>query len=253
MPFGTDFASPATLVSLITLVALEIVLGVDNLVVIAIVSGKLAPDQARSARRIGLAMAAVIRLALLPALSWVLGLTKPAFVLFDHAFSWKDMVLLAGGFFLIGKATIEIHERVTAAHLRGPDGGAGGGGGRDRSVFAVALIQLLLLNLVFSLDSIIVGVGLTRDVLVIAIAVVLSVAAMLLLIDWVSTFVMANPTVIMLALAFLVMIGMVLVADAFGAHVPKGFVYTAMAFSASVEALNLLARRAGQRIGAGHG
>jgi predicted tellurium resistance membrane protein TerC len=249
MLFGIDLTSPEAWISLVTLVALEVVLGVDNLVVIAIISGKLPPDQARTARRIGLAMAAIIRLALLPAIAWVLSLREPAVTVLGHVFSWKDLVLLGGGLFLIAKATLEIHERVTAAHLLGHGGPAAGGATR----FALAILQILLLNLVFSLDSIIVGIGLTPNVGIIAVAVVLSVIAMLVLVEWVSGFVMANPTVIMLALSFLVMIGMVLVADGFGVHVPKEFVYVAMAFSAMVEALNMLARRAAMAVGTAGG
>jgi len=249
MLFGIDLASPEAWISLVTLVALEIVLGVDNLVVIAIISGKLPPDQARTSRQIGLAMAAGIRLALLPAIAWVLSLKQEAFTWLGHSFAWKDLVLLGGGLFLIAKATLEIHERVTAAHLLGHGGPAAGSSTR----FAFAIVQILLMNLVFSLDSIIVGIGLTPNVAIIAVAVVLSVLAMLVLVEWVSAFVMANPTVIMLALAFLVMIGMVLMADGFGVHVPKEFVYVAMAFSAMVEALNLLARRAAAAVAAAAG
>lgn len=238
MLFGLDFADPQTWISLVTLIALEVVLGVDNLIVIAIVTGKLPEKQARLARRIGLGLAVGMRLGLLTVVAWVLSLTQPAFTLFGHAFSWKDMVLLGGGLFLIAKATLEIHERVTPSE--GPHGPKAPVAGS----FALAIVQILFLDLVFSLDSIIVGVGLTPNVAIIAIAIVVTVAVMLLLVDWVSNFVMKNPTVIMLALAFLVMVGMVLVADGFGVHVPKEFVYVAMAFSASVEALNLLARRA---------
>jgi predicted tellurium resistance membrane protein TerC len=244
MLFGIDFASPEAWISLVTLIALEVVLGVDNLIVIAIITGRLPEHQARVARRIGLGLAVVMRLSLLAAISWVLGLTQPAFALFGHPLSWKDLVLIGGGFFLIAKATIEIHERVTPHDT--PDGHAD----KTRQAagsFTVAIIQILFLDLVFSLDSIIVGVGLTPNVAIIAIAIVVTVAVMLLLVDWVSNFVMKNPTIIMLALSFLVMVGMVLVADGFGVHVPKGFVYVAMAFSAAVEALNMLARRAAGR------
>jgi predicted tellurium resistance membrane protein TerC len=240
MLFGIDFASPETWVSLVTLIALEVVLGVDNLIVIAIVTGKLPEKQARFARRLGLGLAVVMRLGLLATIGWVMGLTQPAFTLLGRAFSWKDMVLLGGGLFLIAKATLEIHERVTpheGAHKERPVANS----------FAIAIVQILFLDLVFSLDSIIVGVGLTPNIGIIAIAIVVTVAVMLLLVDWVSNFVMKNPTVIMLALTFLVMVGMVLVADAFGVHVPKEFVYVAMAFSAAVETLNLLARKAAGR------
>lgn len=244
MLFGLDFADPQTWISLVTLIALEVVLGVDNLIVIAIVTGKLPENQARLARRIGLALAVVMRLGLLTVIAWVLSLTQPAFALFGQVFSWKDLVLLLGGLFLIAKATLEIHERVTPAegghHAKAPVAGS----------FGLAIVQIIFLDLVFSLDSIIVGVGLTPNVAIIAIAIVVTVGVMLLLVDWVSNFVMKNPTVIMLALAFLVMVGMVLVADGFGVKVPKEFVYVAMAFSASVEALNLLARRAMKGSGA---
>jgi predicted tellurium resistance membrane protein TerC len=239
MLFGLDFAAPETWVSLVTLIALEVVLGVDNLIVIAIVTGKLPERQARLARRIGLGLAVVMRLGLLAAISWVLGLTQPAFDMLGKSFSWKDLVLLGGGLFLIAKATLEIHERVTPAAV---------GHGAKAPVaasFTIAIVQIIFLDLVFSLDSIIVGVGLTPNVAIIAIAIVVTVTIMLVLVDWVSNFVMKNPTIIMLALSFLVMVGMVLVADAFGVHVPKGFVYVAMAFSAAVETLNLLARRRG--------
>lgn len=242
MMFGVDFASPEAWISLVTLIALELVLGVDNLIVIAIVTGRLPEKQARLARRIGLGLAVGMRLGLLAAISWVLGLVQPAFSVADHALSWKDLVLIGGGLFLIAKATIEIHERVTP-HEHAP---------KERPVargFAVAIVQILFLDLVFSLDSIIVGVGLTPNVAIIAIAIVVTVSVMLVLVDWVSNFVMQNPTIIMLALSFLVMVGMVLVADGFGVHVPKTFVYVAMAFSAGVETLNTLARRAAARRG----
>lgn len=240
--FGVDFASPGAWVSLLTLIALEIVLGVDNLIVIAIITGRLPERQARLARRIGLGLAVIMRLGLLAAISWVLGLVQPAFSLFGHVLSWKDLALIGGGLFLIAKATIEIHERVMPPLHPGRERPGAGG-------FAIAIVQILFLDVVFSLDSIIVGVGLTPSVAIIAIAIVATVVVMLLLVDWVSGFVMRNPTVIMLALSFLVMIGMVLVADGFGVHVPKAFVYVAMAFSAGVEALNMAARRAAARRG----
>jgi predicted tellurium resistance membrane protein TerC len=242
MMFGVDFASPETWISLVTLIALELVLGVDNLIVIAIVTGRLPEQQARLARRIGLGLAVGMRLGLLAAISWVLGLVQPAFSVADHALSWKDLVLIGGGLFLIAKATIEIHERVTP-HEQAPKERPAARG------FSIAIVQILFLDLVFSLDSIIVGVGLTPNVAIIAIAIVVTVSVMLVLVDWVSNFVMQNPTIIMLALSFLVMVGMVLVADGFGVHVPKTFVYVAMAFSAGVETLNTLARRAAARRG----
>lgn len=239
--FDVPFADPATWVSLATLIALEIVLGIDNLIFIAIVTGRLPEPQALVARRLGLGLAVIMRLALLAGIAWVLSLTQTAFAVFEIELSWKDLVLIAGGLFLIAKATIEIHHRVT------PEGHHEAGTAPARANFAGAVVQILLLDIVFSLDSIIVGVGLTPHVGIIAIAVVVAVVVMLLLVNVISDFIARNPTVVMLALAFLVMIGMVLVADGFGVHVPKGFVYTAMAFSAAVEALNMMARRAAAR------
>lgn len=234
--------SPEGLVSLATLIALEIVLGIDNLVFIAIVTSRLPPEKAHSARRLGLGLAVGMRLALLAGASWLLALTTPVFEVAGVALSWKDMILIAGGLFLIGKATIEIHHRVAPDDAEHEAGGpAPAASGRS------AILQIVALDIVFSLDSIIVGLGLTPHLVIIAIAVVVAVAVMILVVDVLSDFVNANPSVVMLALSFLVMIGMVLVADGFHVHVPKGFVYFAMAFSAGVEALNLFARRAARR------
>jgi len=232
-------ASPEGLVSLATLIVLEIVLGIDNLVFIAIVTGKLPPEQAIFARRLGLGLAVGMRLVMLAGASFLLALTEPVITLLGLALSWKDLILIAGGLFLIAKATIEIHHRVDPDdEEHGPDESKAAATARS------AIAQIVALDLVFSLDSIIVGLGLTPHLLIIAIAVVVAVIVMLLVVNVLSDFVNANPSVVMLALAFLILIGMVLIADGFHVHVPKGFVYVAMAFSAGVEALNLLARRA---------
>ncbi|MBL6456579.1 TerC family protein [Belnapia sp. T6] len=231
------------IVALLALIAMEVVLGIDNLVFIAILSNRLAPERRVSARRIGLGLAVLMRFGMLAGASWLLSLTRPLFAVAGMDFSGKDLILLAGGLFLIGKAVIEIHHRVDpdsqeAAHQA------------DARVasFWPTVVQILLLDMVFSVDSILAAVALTREFWVIAVAIVVSVIAMLFSMDALSRFMERNPTVVMLALAFLVMIGMVLVAEGFGAHVPKGFVYVAMAFAAGVEGLNLLARRARRRV-----
>ena len=234
--------SPEAWAALLTLTALEIVLGIDNVIFISVLVARIPEPQATRARQIGLLLALVFRIVLLSLLVWLIGLTEPVITVKNIALSWRDIILIGGGLFLIAKATIEIHERVTP-HEQAPKERPAARG------FSIAIVQILFLDLVFSLDSIIVGVGLTPNVAIIAIAIVVTVSVMLVLVDWVSNFVMQNPTIIMLALSFLVMVGMVLVADGFGVHVPKTFVYVAMAFSAGVETLNTLARRAAARRG----
>ncbi|MBW8270886.1 TerC family protein [Caldovatus aquaticus] len=233
---------PETIVALATLVGMEVVLGIDNLVFIAILTNRLPEHRRVSARRIGLGLAVLLRFVMLAGTSWLLSLTWPLFSLSGMEFSGKDLILLAGGLFLIGKATIEIHHRVD------PDSQQESHALDARpAAYWPTVFQILLLDMVFSVDSILAAVALTREFWIIATAIVVSVVAMLLSMDKLADFLERNPTVVMLALAFLVMIGMVLVAEAFGVHVPKGFVYTAMAFAAAVEALNLLAHRAARR------
>ena len=229
-------------VALLALIAMEVVLGIDNLVFIAILSNRLPAKQRVLARRIGLGLAVLIRFAMLAGASWLLSLTRPLFAVMGMDFSGKDLILLGGGLFLIGKAVIEIHHRVdpdSQAASHAADG--------VTASFWPTVIQILLLDMVFSVDSILAAVALTREFWIIATAIVVSVFAMLLSMDALSRFMERNPTVVMLALAFLVMIGMVLVAEGFEVHLPKGFVYAAMAFATAVEALNLLAKRAGRR------
>ncbi|GJD55312.1 TerC family protein [Methylobacterium dankookense] len=228
-------ADPAVWAALATLVVMEVVLGIDNLIFISILTNKLPPEQQPKARRIGIGLALVLRLALLGAVAFIVHLTEPVFTVFGKAFSWRDLILVAGGLFLLWKATKEIHESVDPSQKEEKGGPSIG--------YAAAIGQILLLDLVFSIDSIITAVGMTEHVPVMMIAVIAAVTVMLLAADPLSRFIAANPTVVMLALGFLIMIGMVLIAEGFGAHVPKGYIYTAMAFSAGVEGLNMLARR----------
>ncbi|GGC33167.1 membrane protein [Siccirubricoccus deserti] len=230
------------LVALVALIAMEVVLGIDNLVFIAILSNRLPEAQRVSARRAGLGLAVLMRFAMLAGATWLLSLTRPWFTLLGVEFSGKDLILLAGGLFLIGKAVVEIHHRVDPASQA-----ASHAADAATARFWPTVAQILLLDLVFSVDSILAAVALTREFWVIATAIIISVLAMLMSMDALSRFMERNPTVVMLALAFLVMIGMVLVAEGFGFHVPKGFVYAAMAFATGVEALNLLAKRAMRR------
>jgi predicted tellurium resistance membrane protein TerC len=231
-------ADPAAWAALVTLIAMEVVLGIDNLIFISILTNKL-PEQLRArARRIGIALALVLRLALLGTVAWIVQLTEPLFELFGHGFSWRDLILIAGGLFLVWKATKEIHHNVDVDHA--PDMFEG----KATQSFAAAIGQILLLDVVFSIDSIVTAVGMTDDVPIMVVAVIVTVAIMLFAANPLANFIHNNPTIVMLALGFLLMIGTTLIADGFGAHVPKGYIYAAMAFSAGVEGLNMLARRA---------
>jgi predicted tellurium resistance membrane protein TerC len=229
-------ADPAVWVGLVTLVALEIVLGVDNLIFIAILADKLPQKQRDHARIIGLSLALVMRLVLLGAITWVMSLTEPLFALWRFAVSWRDLILIAGGVFLLVKATVEIHDRLDPGSERHAQTGAG-------PAFWPVVAQIVVLDAVFSLDSIITAVGMVDELAVMMAAVVLSVGMMMLFAGPIGRFVSAHPTIKMLALSFLIMVGMVLVADGLEFHVPKGYVYFAMAFSVAVEMLNLRLRR----------
>jgi predicted tellurium resistance membrane protein TerC len=231
-------ADPAAWVALATLVVMEVVLGIDNLIFISILSNKLPAHQQAKARRIGIGLALILRLGLLGTVAIIVQLTEPIFTAFGHGFSWRDIILIAGGLFLVWKATKEIHHSVD------PNPGSDMFETRGVSLgFSSAIVQILLLDLVFSIDSIITAVGMTQHVPIMVIAVVTAVAVMLLAADPLSRFIQANPTVVMLALGFLLMIGMTLIAEGFGVHVPKGYIYAAMAFSALVEGLNMLSRK----------
>ncbi|MGE0725413.1 MAG: TerC family protein [Alphaproteobacteria bacterium] len=240
-------ADPTAWAALATLIAMEVVLGIDNLIFISILSNKLPEDMRQRARRIGIGLALVLRLALLGTIAIIVQLTDPIFSLFGHGLSWRDLILIAGGLFLVWKATKEIHHSVDPAD--GPEMVAGGAS----MAFGAAIFQILLLDLVFSIDSIITAVGMTEHVPIMVVAVLVAVAVMLLAADPLAKFIHDNPTIVMLALGFLLMIGMTLIAEGFGAHVPKGYIYAAMSFSALVEGLNMLARRARRRRAAGGG
>lgn len=235
-------ADPAAWSALAALVAMEVVLGIDNLVFIAILTNKLPPAERPRARRIGIGAALVLRLALLGLVTVIVGLTEPVIEIAGTALSWRDLILIAGGLFLVWKATREIHHKVDPE----PDIDALNPAVPAASV-AMVIGQILVLDLVFSVDSIITAVGMTPHVPIMVIAVVVAVLTMLLAADPLSRFIEDNPTIVMLALGFLLLIGTTLIADGFGFHVPKGYIYAAMAFSALVEGLNMLARRARRR------
>lgn len=239
---------PAAWVALATLTAMEVVLGIDNLIFISVLSNKL-PEEIRSrARKIGIGAALVLRLGLLATVALIIRLTAPVFELFGQAFSWRDLILIGGGLFLIWKATTEIHHAVDPEH--GPDILKSG---MATIGFGAVIGQILLLDLIFSLDSIITAVGMTPHIPIMIVAVLIAVLSMLLAADPLAKFVHDNPTVLMLALAFLLLIGTTLVADGFGAPIAKGYIYAAMAFSVLVESLNMLARRARRKKANEHG
>ncbi|QTL04291.1 TerC family protein [Aquabacter sp. L1I39] len=238
-------ADPAAWVALVTLVAMEIVLGIDNLIFISILTNKLPAQHRTKARRIGIGLALIMRLGLLGTIAIIVTLTQPIFSVFGHPFSWRDLILISGGLFLVWKATKEIHHNVD------PDPGSDMFETSKVSIgFGAAIVQILMLDLVFSIDSIITAVGMTEHIPIMIIAVIAAVTVMLLAADPLAKFIEANPTVVMLALGFLIMIGMTLIAEGFGAHVPKGYVYAAMAFSSGIEVLNMMVRRASRKKGA---
>ncbi len=236
-------ASPTAWIALATLIVMEIVLGIDNLIFISILTNKLPEKHRAKARRIGISMALVLRLGLLSTIAFIVQLTAPVFEVFGQAFSWKDMILIAGGLFLVWKATTEIH------HSMDPEPEEKESTSNAVTIgFAAAIGQILLLDLVFSIDSIITAVGMTEHLPIMIIAVVTSVIVMLVAAEPLAKFINDNPTVVMLALGFLIMIGMTLIAEGFGAHVPKGYVYAAMSFSAAIECLNIARRNRHKRL-----
>lgn len=238
LPYFSFASTPEGWIALVTLVAMEIVLGIDNLIFISILTNKLPQKDRTRARRLGISAALIMRLALLATISWITQLTQPVFTAFGHAFSWRDLILIAGGLFLVWKATKEIHHSVDPG-----DGKENMMGDAVTLTVGAAIFQILLLDLVFSVDSIITAVGMTDEIAIMYIAVIVAVAVMLLAADPLGRFISANPTIVMLALSFLLMIGMSLIAEGMGFHVPKGYIYAAMGFSALVEGLNMLARR----------
>ncbi len=230
-------ADPAAWAALVTLIAMEVVLGIDNLLFISILTNKLPEHMRRRARRIGIGLALVMRLGLLSTVAFIVQLTEPVIELFGRGFSWRDFILIAGGLFLVWKATKEIH------HSMEPHEADTGVGQVVQMTFGAAIFQILVLDLVFSVDSIITAVGMTDHIPIMVIAVVVAVLCMLLAANPLAEFINRNPTIVMLALGFLLLIGTTLIAEGFGAHVSKGYIYTAMAFSAGVEALNMIQRR----------
>jgi len=235
-------SDPNVWAALAALTAMEVVLGIDNLVFIAVLSNKLPEHQRTMARRIGISAALMLRLVLLGTVAFIVRLTDPVFEVFDHPFSWRDMVLIAGGLFLVWKATKEIHHSVD------PDPGPDSLNPAVSTTNVLAVIsQILLLDAVFSIDSIVTAVGMTEHIPIMVVAVIIAVISMLIAADPLADFIHENPTIVMLALGFLLLIGTTLIADGFGAHLPKGYIYAAMAFSVMIEGLNMLSRRARQK------
>jgi predicted tellurium resistance membrane protein TerC len=253
MDIAALIVDPAAWAALVTLIVMEVVLGIDNLIFISILTNKLPEHQQQKARRIGIGLALVMRILLLSMIFVIVSLTTPVFDLgiqgavgptgepsFETAFSWRDLILIAGGLFLLWKATKEIHHTIDPVPT-------------DHAVldkkqvatmnFGSAIFQIILLDMVFSVDSILTAVGMTDEIAIMFVAVIVTVIVMLLAADPLANFIKRNPTVVMLALGFLLMIGAVLIADGFGVHVPKGYIYAAMAFSAMVEVLNMASRR----------
>ena len=221
---------PQVWASLVTLTALEIVLGIDNLVFIAIVAGRLPLERQNAARQVGLSLALITRLALLASITWIIGLTEPVFAIVGQPVSWRDIVLIAGGLFLLYKGTKEIHQRLEGEEQEKARIG--------RTSFTGVIVQIMVLDIVFSLDSVITAVGMANTLWVMATAIIIAVVIMLLASRPLAEFVERHPTVKMLALSFLLLIGMTLIADGAGFHVPKGYIYAAIGFSVLVEALN---------------
>ena len=226
-------SDPQIWLSLLTLTALEIVLGIDNLVFIAILTGRLPAHQRALGRKVGLSLALITRLMLLATLAWIVGLTAPVFSIADHGFSWRDMILIGGGLFLLYKATAEIGEMVDGDH-DGPDSPEGVAGVTFRGI----VLQIAVIDIIFSLDSVITAVGMADHLWVMVVAVIIAMIIMIIASNPLANFVAGHPTVKMLALSFLLLIGVLLIADGFGLHVPKGYVYFALAFSIAVETLN---------------
>ena len=228
-------ADPQAWIAFFTLLALEIVLGIDNIIFISILSGKLPADQQPRARYIGLGLALLIRVALLFSLSWVIGLKEPLFSVLNQQISGRDLILIAGGLFLLGKATYEIHDSLEGEHGHASKG--------VKSSFISVIIQIIILDAVFSLDSVITAIGMVDQVGLMVSAVVVAIAFMMLFAAPVGAFVSRHPTIKMLALSFLLLIGLTLIVEAFDVHIPKGYIYFAMGFSVFVELLNLRLRK----------
>jgi predicted tellurium resistance membrane protein TerC len=231
-------ADPNAWIALATLTALEIVLGIDNIIFISILVGRLPQAQRDRARRLGLSLAMGSRIALLLSLAWIMRLTEPLFSVFGHAVSGRDLILIGGGLFLLWKSVHEIHGSLEGAHEEADDAGAAA-----RATFSSVLVQIAIIDIVFSLDSVITAVGLADQIAVMVLAIVISVAVMMFAAKSIGEFVDRHPTIKMLALSFLVLVGVTLIAEGFGTHVPKGYIYFAMAFSVGVEMINIRLRK----------
>jgi predicted tellurium resistance membrane protein TerC len=229
--------SPEAWAALLTLTVLEIVLGIDNVIFLSVIVARLPEPQAGRARQIGLSLALIFRIVLLTFLVWLIGLTRDVFVVSGMSFSWRDLILIGGGLFLIAKATHEIHTEVEGTEEETTDGASGAG------AFFSVILQIIVIDMVFSLDSIITAIGMAQDLAIMIAAVVIACVIMYLSSGPVARFVAEHPTTKMLALAFLVLIGVALVADGFEFHIPRGYIYFAIAFSAAVEMFNVLAKR----------
>ena len=230
-------SSPEAWISLLTLTGLEIVLGIDNIIFIAILVGKLPPEQRGSGRIVGLGLAMVTRILLLLSLFWIMKLTKPLFTIAEFSISGRDLVLILGGLFLLVKSTLEIHSSVAGEEEDSKDGG------KSHANFLVVVSEIAILDIVFSLDSVITAVGMAEHIEIMIIAVILAVGVMMVASKAISDFVDNNPTIKVLALAFLVLVGMTLVTEGVGFHIPKGYIYFAMAFSLAVESINIYAKK----------
>jgi predicted tellurium resistance membrane protein TerC len=230
-------SDPNAWAALVTLTVLEIVLGIDNLVFLAVLTARLDGRQAQRARLIGLSFAFIFRVLMLAMLTWLIGLTAPLFAVFGNGISWRDIILIGGGLFLIAKATHEIHGEVEARDEEEPASSA------TTKAFALIVAQVVVVDLVFSLDSIITAIGMVDELAIMVAAVVVAMIVMFVAANPVGAFIAEHPTTKMLALAFLVLIGVALVADGFEFHIPRGYIYFAMAFAAAVEAFNVLAKR----------
>ena len=227
--------TPEGWIALATLAALEIVLGVDNIIFISILSGKLPEHQRPLARQVGIGVAAISRLGLLFAIAWIVSLTQPVFTLFGNELSWRDLILIGGGIFLIVKSVNEMHNKL--------EGDEQSSAGLTQASFAVVILQIMVLDMVFALDSIITAVGMTPHISLMVVAILFATAVMVFLAKAIHEFVQRHPTVKILALAFLLLIGVVLIADGFGQAVPKGYIYFSMAFAVFIELLNIRFRK----------
>lgn len=244
-------SDPNAWAALITLSALEIVLGIDNVVFISILVARLERRAADRARRIGLLLALVFRIVLLFALTWLIGLSEPVVTVAERAFSWHDIILIAGGLFLIAKATHEMHAEIEGEAEQDDAGPAAGGADVARSTSFLVILQVVVIDIVFSIDSIITAIGMAQDIRIMIGAILIAVALMYVASGPVAAFVAEHPTTKMLALAFLVLIGVALVGDGFDFHMPRGYIYFSMAFAGAVETFNILARRNRRRRRAG--